>query len=80
MTERRFGLRLRILATLAGAAMFCGALLAILLLLRARDEIVRRHVASVRQELSALARSIAATCAGAGECEGEAAGAAGLTW
>jgi signal transduction histidine kinase len=80
MTERRFGLRLRLLATLTGAGLLCGALLGLLLLLRLRDEIARRHVASVRQELRAVAASIAATCAGDAACERQAARAAGVVW
>ncbi len=80
MTERRLGLRLRLLATLTGAGLLCGALLGLLLLLRLRDEIARRHVASVRQELRAVAASIAATCAGDAACEGQAARAAGVVW
>ena len=80
MTERRFGLRLRVLATLTGAAMLSGALLGILLLLRARDEVARRHVASVRLELRSVASSIMSACAGAAPCERQAALAAGLNW
>src|SRR5260370_2786286 len=80
MTERRLGLRLRPLATLTAAGWLCGALLALLPLLRLRAEVARRHVASVRQELRAVAASIAATCAGDAACEGQAARAAGVVW
>jgi C4-dicarboxylate-specific signal transduction histidine kinase len=80
MSERRFGLRLRLLATLTGAGLLCGALLGLLLLLRLRDEIARRHVASVRQELRAVAASIAATCAGEAACQRQASHAAGVDW
>ena len=80
MSERRFGLRLRLLATLIGAGLLCGALLSVLLLLRARDEITRRHVATVRQELRAVAASIAASCGRDASCATRAASAAGLRW
>jgi signal transduction histidine kinase len=80
MSERRAGLRLRLLATLTGAGVLCGALLAILLLLRARDEIGRQHVAAVREELKSVAASIAATCAGDDACGEKAARAAGFAW
>lgn len=80
MTERRFGLRVRILATLTGAAMFCGGLLTVVLLLQARDAIVRRHLASVRQESSAVASSMVATCAGSAACQRELARAGGFIW
>ena len=61
MIERRVGLRLRLLATLTGASLLCGALLSVLLLLRARDQITLRHVATVRGDLRAVAASISAT-------------------
>ena len=80
MIERRAGLRLRLLATLIGAGLLCGALLAVLLLLRARDEIARQHVAAVRQELVAVVASIAATCGGDAACGERAAKAAGFAW
>ena len=80
MSERRFGLRLRLLATLIGAGLFCGALLSVFLLLRARDEITRRHVATVRQELRAVAASIANGCGGDAACATRTASAAGLRW
>lgn len=80
MSERRFGLRLRLFAALAGAGLLCAAVLSVFLLLRARDQITRRHVATARQGLSAVARSIAATCAGDAACEERSAQAAGLRW
>jgi signal transduction histidine kinase len=80
MIERRAGLRLRLLATLIGAGVLCGALLAILLLLRARDEIARQHVAAAREELRLVAASIAATCTGDDACGERAARAAGFAW
>jgi signal transduction histidine kinase len=80
MSERRFGLRLRLLATLTGAGLFCGAVLSVVLLLRLRDEITRRHVATVRQEIRAVATSIAANCNHDADCAAKAAGAAGLRW
>ena len=80
MTERSIGLRLRLLATLTGAALLCGALLAVPLLLRTRDEITRRHVATVRSEVRGAANSIAAACRGDRLCEQRAAAALGLTW
>src|SRR5438105_3177876 len=48
MSQRRFGLRLRLAAILTGAGLLCAALLSVALLLRVRDEIARRHVATVR--------------------------------
>ena len=80
MSERRFGLRLRLLATLVGAGLFCGALLSVFLLLRARDEITRRHVATVRQDLRAAAASITTSCGPDASCATRAASAAGLRW
>lgn len=80
MSERRSGLRLRLLATLLGAGFLCGALLGILLLLRMRDEVARRHVATARQELRAIAGSIAARCGSDAACASRSAAAAGLIW
>lgn len=80
MIERRIGLRLRLLATLTGAGLLCGALLSVLLLLRARDEIARRHVAMVRRALRSTAASIEGACPADPACIARAAGAAGLQW
>ena len=80
MSERRIGLRLRLLATLTGAGLLCGALLSVLLLLRARDEIARRRVATVRHELRAAATSILAACPADPACAARAARAAGIEW
>ena len=80
MTERHIGLRLRLLGTLLGSAMLCSALLAVPLLLHARDEIARRDVSRVRQELGAIARSIRAACGGSASCQQQTARAAGLDW
>src|SRR5207302_8369134 len=64
MSQRRFGLRLRVLATLSGAAGLCGALLSVLLLLRTRDEIARSHLASARRDLRAAAAAVEERCVG----------------
>lgn len=79
MSQRRFGLRLRLLATLTGAGLLCAAVLAVVLLLGARDEISRRHVATARSALRAVAESMARNCDGA-PCIARAASAAGLDW
>jgi signal transduction histidine kinase len=80
MSQRRFGLRMRLLATLVGAGLLCGAALAVALLLRARDEIVRRHVATAHGQLRASAESIAARCGGDAACIRAAADALGIDW
>ncbi|HYZ90491.1 MAG TPA: histidine kinase dimerization/phospho-acceptor domain-containing protein, partial [Myxococcales bacterium] len=80
MSHRRFGLRLRLFATLTGAALLCAAILAVAMLLRARDEIAQRHVATARQDLRTAAESIAARCGADSTCAGESAGAVGLAW
>ena len=80
MSDRRFGLRLRLFATLTGAALFCAAVLAIAMLLRARDEIVRRHVATARHELRAAAESIATRCGGDLACARESARVVNGSW
>ena len=80
MSQRRFGLRLRVLAILIGAGLLSAAVLAVALLLGARDEITRRHVASARAGLRAVAESIGRRCAGDGPCAVRAAEAAGLSW
>ena len=80
MSQRRSGLRLRVLAVLIGAGLLCAAVLAIALLLGARDEITRRHVASARAGLRAAAESIARRCAGDASCAVRAAEVAGLSW
>jgi two-component system, NtrC family, sensor kinase len=80
MSERRYGLRLRLLATLTGAGLLCGALLSVLLLLRARDELTGRHVATVRQQLRVAALAISAACRGDPRCAQATARAAGLDW
>ena len=80
MIERRVGLRLRLLATLTGAALLSGGVLSVLLLRRARDEIARQHVAVVREELSSVKAAIAAACAGNAACGDQVARAAGLAF
>jgi signal transduction histidine kinase len=80
MSQRRFGLRLRVVATLIGAGLLCAAVLAVALLLGVRDEMSRRHVASARAGLRAVAESIARHCAGDAPCISRAAEAAGLSW
>ncbi len=80
MSERRVGLRLRLLATLLGAGLFCGALLGVLLLLRLRDGIVRGELAVARGDLRAKAASIASACGGDDDCGRRSALAAGLVW
>jgi two-component system NtrC family sensor kinase len=80
MSQRRFGLRLRLLAILIGAGLLCAAVLAVALLLEARDEITRRHVASARAGLRAVAESIVRRCGADAACTSRAAEAAGLSW
>jgi signal transduction histidine kinase len=80
VSERRFGLRLRLLAALTGAGLLCGAILSVFLLLRVRDQIAHRHVATARQDLRAAATSIAQSCGGDPKCAAPAARAAGLGW
>jgi two-component system NtrC family sensor kinase len=80
MSHRRFGLRLRLFATLTGAALLCAAVLAVAMLLRARDEIARRHVATARQELRAAGESLAARCGADTICARQNAQAVGLAW
>jgi signal transduction histidine kinase len=80
MSQRRFGLRMRLVATLVGAGLLCGAALAVALLLRARDEIVRRHVATAHGQLRTAAESIAAHCGADVSCARAAADAAGIEW
>ncbi|HKC61926.1 MAG TPA: ATP-binding protein [Myxococcales bacterium] len=80
MSQRRFGLRLRLLAILIGAGLLCAAVLAVALLLGARDEITRRHVASARAGLRAVAESIVRRCGADAACTSRAAEAAGLSW
>jgi two-component system, NtrC family, sensor kinase len=80
MSQRRFGLRLRLLATLTGAGLLCAAVLAVVLLLGARDEITRRHVATARTALRTVADSIARNCGDDAQCMSRAATAAGLEW
>jgi two-component system, NtrC family, sensor kinase len=58
----------------------CAAVLAIVMLLGARDEISRRHVATARAALRSVAESIAAHCGADSDCVSRAAGAAGLSW
>jgi two-component system, NtrC family, sensor kinase len=80
MSQRRSGLRLRLLATLTGVGLLCGATLGVALLLRARDEIARRHAAVARADLRALAKAIDAGCGGEATCAARAAAAAGAAW
>jgi two-component system, NtrC family, sensor kinase len=80
MSQRRFGLRVRLLAMLVGAGLLCGAALAVALLLRARDEIARRHIATAREQLLGAAESIAAHCGGDAACTRGAAIAGGIDW
>jgi two-component system, NtrC family, sensor kinase len=80
MSQRRFGLRMRLLATLVGAGLLCGAALAVALLLRARDEIVHRHVATAHAQLRASADAMAAHCRGDVSCIRTAADALGIEW
>ncbi|HWE24700.1 MAG TPA: ATP-binding protein [Myxococcales bacterium] len=80
MSHRRFGLRLRLLATLTGAGLLCAAALAVVLLLRARDEIVRRHVATARDDLRSVAESIASRCGSDAACAVEHAKFANVEW
>jgi len=80
MSPRRSGLRLRLLATLIGAGCLCAAVLSVVLLLGARDEITRRHVATARSALRAAAESIAAHCGADAACASATARAAGLSW
>lgn len=80
MSQRRFGLRLRLFATLTGAALLCAALLAVAMLLRVHDEILRRHLATARHELRADAESIAASCQQHPGCAIERAKAVNAAW
>ena len=80
MSQRRFGLRLRVFATLTGAGLLCAALLSVAMLLRVRDEILRRHVATAHHELRADAESIAATCHQDPGCAIERAKAVNAAW
>ena len=80
MSQRRFGLRLRMLATLTGAGLLCTAVLALVLLVGARDEITRRHVASARAGMRAFAESVARHCGGDAACFSGAVAVAGLSW
>jgi len=80
MSQRRSGLRLRVLATLIGAGLLCAAVLALVLLLGARDEITRRHVASAQAGMRAVAESLAQRCGGDAACFSAAAASAGLSW
>jgi len=80
MSQRRFGLRLRMLATLTGAGLLCGAVLTVVLLLGARDEITRRHVGSARAGIRAVGESAARHCGRDAACFSGAVAAAGLSW
>ena len=80
MSQRRFGLRLRVLATLSGAAGLCGALLSVLLLLRTRDEIARSHLALARRDLRAAAAAVEERCVGDVECARAEAARSGVSW
>jgi len=80
MSQRRFGLRLRMLATLTGAGLLCGAVLTVVLLLGARDEITRRHVGSARAGIRAVGESAARHCGRDAACFSGAVAVAGLTW
>jgi signal transduction histidine kinase len=80
MSQRRSGLRLRMLATLTGAGLLCTALLALVLLLGARDEITRRHVASARAGMRMVVESVGRHCGGDAACFSGAVAAAGLSW
>ncbi|MFL5311201.1 MAG: sensor histidine kinase [Myxococcales bacterium] len=80
MSPRRSGLRLRMLATLTGAGLLCGAVLAVVLLLGARDEITRRHVASARAGMRSVAESAARHCGADPACFAGALATAGLSW
>lgn len=80
MSQRRFGLRLRLLLTLTGAGLLCAAVLAVVLLLGARDEITRRHVATSRAAVHAAAESIVRHCGEDAQCIARSAAAAGLDW
>ena len=80
MSQRRSGLRLRVLAILIGAGLLCAAVLSVALLLGTRDELTRRHVASARAGLRSVAESIVRSCAGDAACVARAADAAGLSW
>src|SRR5207244_9550248 len=80
MSQRRFGLRLRMLATLTGAGLLCGAVLTVVLLLGVRDEITRRHVGSARAGIRAVGESAARHCGRDAACFSGAVAVAGLTW
>lgn len=59
MTHARVGLRLRLLATLLGAALLCAGLLAVATLLPVRDALYARRVSDARERL----RGAVASCA-----------------
>ncbi|HET7785183.1 MAG TPA: ATP-binding protein [Myxococcales bacterium] len=80
MTLRPVALRLRLAATLLGAALLCGAPLAVALLLQQRDASVQEASVAARRALAAAAPVIRQSCGASAECAGRLAQAAGLEW
>jgi len=80
VTPRPIALRLRLLATLLGAALLCGAPLAVALLLQQRDAAVEEASLAARRTVSVAASVIRQSCAADAECAARLAQAAGLEW
>lgn len=80
MTLRPVALRLRLAATLVGAALLCGAPLAVALLLQQRDAAVQEASAGARSALAAAAAVIRRSCGEDAGCAARLAQAAGLEW
>jgi two-component system, NtrC family, sensor kinase len=80
VTLRPVALRLRLAATLVGAALLCGAPLAVALLLQQRDAAVQEASAGSLQAVSAVVGVIRGSCGQDAECAARVAQAAGLEW
>jgi signal transduction histidine kinase len=80
VTPRPIALRLRLAATLLGAALLCGAPLAVALLLQQRDAAVEEASLAARHAVSIAASVIRRSCAADADCAARLAQAAGLEW
>jgi two-component system, NtrC family, sensor kinase len=80
VTLRPVALRLRLAATLVGAALLCGAPLAVALLLQQREAAVQEASANSRRVLSAAAAIVRRSCGEDAGCAARLAQAAGLEW
>jgi two-component system NtrC family sensor kinase len=80
VTLRPIALRLRLSATLLGAALLCGVPLGVALLLQQRDASVQEASVAARRALAAVAPVVRQSCGANAQCAARLAQAAGLEW